>query len=240
MYKQSRSIALKEGIPFLVVSLVIAVVFLLASSYSDKGATLGNIAQNLSYHYGTKTLVGATPDQIGQYAIEYAQHHLDTTGKMQVMLSRPVTDEEWPALGLGCPPSKTTIEVPPQTLVILKGDFDVNRAMSGVGGGFPWHFKYIAYIFDQWSAQHISFIFSLNGGRFKLALNDPTLPSDNPDGDKLAGRSICPTPLPYPRVLHYGEVAPPLDAPPTYIPPTEEVPTPSVPIPSPVSTELAK
>jgi hypothetical protein len=235
--------ALKKGLPILIFSLAIAIGSLLLSSVPGDHITSSKAAyggQNTSYQYGAKTLVGATPDQIGQYAIEYAQHQLRATGELQVMLSRPIADEDRPVLGLGCPPSKTIIEDTPQSLVILKGDFDINGVMRGDAGGFPWHFKYVAYIFDDWSASDTAFVFSRNGGRFRLALNDLTLSSDNPDGDTLESMATCPTPLPYPRLLHYGEVAPPLDVSPTNIPPTEQAYTPSVVVPSPVATEFVK
>lgn len=95
-----------------------------------------------------------------------------------------------------------TVEEPPLTLVILKGNFDVSQAALGssvIGYG---EVLYVSYVFDHWLAAHMLFPTSVTGGRFRIALNDPTLPMD-----KSSAAMVCPTEAPYKKTLHYWDIA---------------------------------
>ena len=154
------------------------------------------------YHYGVANLLGATPEQVGQFAVEFAQHRaVIYSGSPQVMLSRPVTNDELGALGLNCI-YFGTIEKPPLMLVILKGDF--GRVGLGANMASP-RFKYVVYVFDVWAADATSIIGVVNGGLLRLALNDPNLPSDTPGqaGPQPHSCQSGPTPK-----HHYGDIAP--------------------------------
>jgi hypothetical protein len=140
----------------------------------------------------------------------------------QVMLSRLITPEDYQTLGLGCPPSQLIFEQPPLALVILKGD------LRPVGPGMEAavDVKYIAYVFDLWADAPTSEMWSVDGGAFRTALNDPTLPNES-SGMPM----VCPTPLPYKITQHYGETttAPTVGIP---IQPVSGNPTPVPPVPS--------
>ncbi|HST03465.1 MAG TPA: hypothetical protein VLQ48_01870 [Chloroflexia bacterium] len=222
--------------------LTISMALIYLSLTSTKGGNLSAImpdTQGANFHYGTESLVGASPDEVGQYALEYVQHHLEVSGEPQVVLARFITQAERPSLGLGCPQAKLTIEDPPEILVILSGDFDVSKAISGLATKPPWHFKYVAYIFDLWSASHTTFIYSRNGAQFRTALNDPTIPSDGPNAE---ASPICPTPLPDQVLLHYGDIAPTIQIPegPAVGSPTPVSPIPSEIVPPPLPTYGSK
>ncbi|MEA2574716.1 MAG: hypothetical protein QOH93_2014 [Chloroflexia bacterium] len=165
------------------------------------------------FPYGVPNLKGASSEEVGSYAQEYAKvTGLVRSGTPTVLLSIPITREKYTALGLGCLPDFGTIEEPPLTLVILKGDLQFSRAsilpndsesLLAPGG-------YAAYVFDMWAARPVALDGTLTGGSFRKALNDPTLPTNenwNP--------GVCPTPLPASKkTMHYGDVAPGLTAPP--------------------------
>lgn len=188
--------------------------------------------------YSFADRIGDTPEEVEQYALSYVRKHLIVYGTPQVVLVRPITQPERPALGLGCPQAKVTIEDPPQTLVILKGDFDVSGAMPGIANSLIGHVSYVAYIFDHWAGNYTTYISSRNGEVFRIALNDPTLPADGPEGESANTPLVCPTDIPYPVTRHYGDFAPPLTD--DFVPPmtAKEVPTSAVtPIPTPIVPE---
>ncbi|HEX9990723.1 MAG TPA: hypothetical protein VGE45_19880 [Chloroflexia bacterium] len=196
-------------------------------------------------NYSTRNLVGDTPEEVEQFALSYVSKHLIVSGTPQVLLIRPITQSELPALGLGCPQAKMTIEDPPQTLVILNGDFDVSRAGPGMVNIIPWHFAYVAYIFDNWSGNYSTFIYSRNGGPFRIALNDPTLPSDGPEGDSHGVSAVCPTQIPRPITRHFGEIVfePTVKAPTAIaekVPISGNTPIPTEIFPDPIPTSLSK
>lgn len=150
-------------------------------------------------------LVGASLEKIGQHVQRYVQRQLNTHGVApQVRLVRPVTRVDVEALGLGCLGEFGAIEEPPFMLVILKGEFSF-ESMPGANlavNDSP--VNYVAYVFDLWSAEAVYLTSSKTGATFRKALNDPTLP-ENP-----SGYIVCPTPLPYTKTVHYGELAPPV------------------------------
>ncbi len=194
------------------------------------------------YGYGTRNLIGASPQEVGEFAQEYvsAQHHV-RSGTPQILLTRSIKRADISALGLGCVGSSPTIEEPPLMLVILKGDFDFSNMLgaqvareANSGSG------YVAYAFDLWAAEPMYQKFSRNGAYFRLALNDPTL-----SGTSLTAPIKCPTEEASPNTLHYGAVAatpsqPPLPSP-ALTPSEPPLPSPAAtppghPLPSPVAT----
>jgi hypothetical protein len=159
-------------------------------------------SNNQGYHYGITNLLGATPEQVGQFAVEYAQQRATIySGVPQVMFTRPITNDELGALGLDCI-YFGTIEKPPLMLVILKGDF--GRVGFGTNTASP-HFKYVVYVFDLWAANASSTIGVVNGGLLRVALNDPNLPSDTTDQAGPQPHSCQSEPTPK---RHYGDIAP--------------------------------
>lgn len=196
------------------------------------------------FGFGVRNLIGATPEDVGRYAQEYAQaRRMIRTGTPDVLISRPVTRQEYTALGLGCLPDFAAVEQPPLMLVILKGDIDLNWMPGPVGNIAEDGRKnnYAAYIFDVWSAQLVSFQGSYTGGLFSKVLNikDSTAPQEN--WNPVA----CPTQIPTSqKKLHYGDTAPGFTSPPTLPPNMQQGPTGTevaVPqMPPPVPTNVSK
>jgi hypothetical protein len=184
-----------------------------------------------SCHYCSTRFLNASLDEIGQFAVQRAIDWHEASGAPpQAVLTRMVTPQDYLPLGLGCPLDFGTIEVPPLALVILKGDLRPNMPDMGAE---PPGIKYIGYVFDLWADAPTLEIASRDGGAFRIALNDPSLPSDETD------TYICPTPVPYKKTLHYGDSAPGFLVPPT-LPPAMQgsiKPTPTTPIIS--STPIA-
>lgn len=182
--------------------------------------------------YCVNNLVGKTTNEIGQYALKYAQNNqLVRSGAPQILLSRPITREEYTALGLGCLPEFAVFEQPPLDLVILKGDFDVNR-FGGARAPLrqePNETIYLGYVFDLWAGQPASWQTTKSGGVFRAALNDASLPLDGNEP------SVCPPQLPTSQItLHYGNAAPGFDAPPPLPPDIQARQKPASTVASPV------
>jgi hypothetical protein len=201
---------------------------------ADSGATSNQdiahvpTGQASRFHYGVRDLNGAAPEEVGQFALEYVQHHLKVSGRPEVALAKAIKPNDLPALGLGCPIEFGTIEQPPLTLVILKGKFDISRVMRGQVGN---DYLYVAYVFDHWSARHTLFQWSRTGSSFRTALNDPSLPLD-----KSSVAMACPTEIAGKKDLHYGDILP------TVLPSEfpEAFPMPTSPLPSPIPTEESR
>ncbi|HEX8600801.1 MAG TPA: hypothetical protein VF952_20065 [Chloroflexia bacterium] len=176
------------------------------------------------------SLLGSTPNEIAAYAIEYAQGQREVIkGAPTALLSRSVTRGQITALGLGCLGGFAAIEEPPLNLVILKGDFVFSTSASQ---RYSLNSKYLAYVFDAWSGEHVYRLASIDGSHFRLALNDPSLPVA-----KAALPASCPTQIPASmKKLHYGEIAPPIAGNPTTVvtvdPTVTLVPAVPVPVPS--------
>ncbi len=201
--------------------LTILIVFA-AGSYSSPGSG----AKHIRYRPGN--FVGLSTTQIADRALQLVRgQQMDLTGEAQVLLVRPVTREEIVALGLNCLPDALTIEDPPHVLVIYKGDFDISR-LPGAGNIKGATVHYLAYIFDVWAGEVNAWETSAEGGRFRLALNDPSLPAE-----QLGSLITCP-PFQGTRTVHYGDpwptpppqtpapfatTPPPPSPPPTILPP---------------------
>jgi hypothetical protein len=71
------------------------------------------------------------------------------------------------------------VDPPPMMLVIVKGDFDI-IGLYGTGSPPPEHprAKYILYIYNLQTGGPTAITSSQNGGTFRKALNDPSLPDD--------------------------------------------------------------
>ncbi len=128
------------------------------------------------FSYGTSSLIGATPEQVGRFAVEYAQHNAIVQGAIpHILLSQPVTLEDLPKVGLDCVGTAGEYNGRPLVLVILKGDFQLNQlSLTTTKDTNIYH--YLAYVFDLKSAKPTYTKASGNGGVFRLVLNDPTLP----------------------------------------------------------------
>jgi hypothetical protein len=149
-----------------------------------------------------RLLASASPQEVGQIALARAKTDFPVrSGTPRVVLSRTVTDAALPAMGL---PSTNfaSIEQPPLTLVILKGDFGFGEHAALSRTASSEHFQYIGYVFDLWAGEPALTIASPDGGVFRTALNDPTLPV-------VPAVAVAPLATPAAR-LHYGAVAPTL------------------------------
>lgn len=157
-------------------------------------------------------LVNKSLDEIGQRAIDFARKNGTIhSGDPQVLLTRPVTLDQLTALGLGKHESET-IEEPPLVMVILKGDFSPFPRPGAGEGAAPGQspsqtdanrITYVAYVYDLWAGLPTIIQESKDGGIFKKALNDSTLPdvpSLSPPSDPK--RDSQPTAA---KVLHYGD-----------------------------------
>jgi hypothetical protein len=147
-------------------------------------------------------MTALSPAEIGQAALDYTQaagyvHN----GPTQVLLARAIKNEELPALGLGCPLEFGTIEEPPLALAIVNGD--LAPRLPGLTMGAPRPVHYIGYVFDLWAGVPTLTITSATDAVFRTALHDPGLPVE-----ATTTPLTCPTPLPYPKTLHYGDTAP--------------------------------
>jgi hypothetical protein len=183
-------------------------------------------ASKSNYAYGTRNLSGASPEQVGQFAVEYATAQGNIrSGQPQVLLVKSVTRDEVAPLGLGCLPDFNSNNDPPLTLVIMKGSFKLG---GGGGTSRPFFASYLAYVFDVWSAEPVVTLGSGNGAQFRKILNDPNLPSDTDSPIS------CPTRSPRAKDVPYGVTAP--TRLPESVPTTITSPTATPPIPLPVAT----
>lgn len=147
---------------------------------------------------GNPSMLDATPEEIGNAAIEYTRQNLEIlSGTPQILLNRLVTPTEAPDL-VGLISIGYSLDSPPWRLVILKGDFDVSDLPGGlVGPNHRLKATYIAYIYDLRAGEPTLIETSLTGGIFRKALNDPTLPDDNPPVTPDPSYLDVPIPQPY-------------------------------------------
>ena len=130
------------------------------------------------YNYSTATsLEGATTDQVGAFAQQYAAIWLDTKGQVPlVVMVRATKIAEMPELGL----DNVAWDYPDKHslwLVVMKGDFSDARLPSSSSAG-PVRYGYVACMFNQQTAANVSVGMSRNGAAFRKLLNDPSLPDD--------------------------------------------------------------
>ena len=197
---------------------------------SPSSGTQANDVANAAtrYHYGVRDLVGASPQDVGQFAKEYfAANKYDVDGTARVLLSQAVTRDEFTSMGLGCLPSFNTIEEPPLALVISKGNFDLKALRrTGISAKASSSRHYVAFVFDIWSAQPVAWIADTEGGTFRKALKDLTLPVDESPEPQ-----VCPTAIPLSqRHSHYGDAAPGFTSPPPPPSSNQPVDTSSTPV----------
>jgi len=182
-----------------------------AATTSDKSPRPSPTSSGPVFEYGrVRNLVGASPQEVGHYAQQYAQAELSQDGSTtipQVLLSRPIVPAEMASLGMGCI-YFGTIEEPPLMLVILKGDFDL-RGVPGGGMAGPSQVEYMGLTFDIWSARVTHFVSSPKGGFFQGLLNDSTIQEDYPgQREKLkAQQTASCREDKQPRTMHYGDTA---------------------------------
>jgi hypothetical protein len=109
-------------------------------------------------------------------------------------------------------------DVPPLMLVIVHGDIDITQTQTAslvVPAMRRPRVKYIAYVFDLRAGVPTLMETSIRGGKFRRALNDPSLPDDIPlvSPNVTKGLSVpdMPHPTPYPTTTirtPYGAIAP--------------------------------
>lgn len=177
--------------------------------------TVTNASQSHDFHYGkTTSLVGATDSQVSQYALEYVEATFEVKAEPKVILAKSVTNDDLSKMEL-TPIYVASIEQPPLKLVIIKGNFGLGHVLGGgmMSDAARSNFRigYIELVFDVWSGIPASTVTSPNGGSFRKALNDPTLPDDYPSSGPLAEKNISSVPIviqPTARTSHYKDVAP--------------------------------
>jgi hypothetical protein len=193
---QTRPLVIGALTAACVLLLTILIVFA-AGAYSSPG--MG--ATHIRYRPGN--FVGLSTTQIADRALQLLRgQQMDLTGEAQVLLVRPVTREDVVALGLNCIPDSPTIEQPPLVLVIYHGDFAISH-LPGTNNIKDGGVHYLAYIFDVWAGEVTAWETSANGGRFRLALNDPSLPAE-----QMGSRITCPS-FQGTKTMHYGDTLPP-------------------------------
>ncbi|MBI3979037.1 MAG: hypothetical protein HY331_12710 [Chloroflexi bacterium] len=152
--------------------------------------------------FANRSLIGASPAEVGEYALADVRANMRiVSGEPKVVLVRPVRAADLPGLGLGnvyfAGPE------PPLMLVIVRGDIDVRNYFPSFTNMDPntWHWRvgYIAFIMDLRAGMPSGVRTSVTGGRFRTALNDPTLP-DEPPPLIATPRPVTPNPriLPMP------------------------------------------
>jgi len=166
-------------------------------------------SRTAEYH----SLVNASTEEISKLAINYVEEKWRIAGRVkpEIVLARSITLDELTDLGLGNY-SFSSIEVPPMTLVIIKGEFNFSGQPRRVRLAAVPQINYVALVYDLWSGVPTVEVTSLDGSKFRKALNDPNLPTDeallsSPD-DRLrpsAGPQAHPT---APAHLHYGDTVP--------------------------------
>lgn len=146
--------------------------------------------------------MGDSPDQIGQYAINFAASQSRIrSGTPQVALVKFVKPSDLPKLGLDSI-NFTSGKIPPLVLVILKGDFGWGNVIGSVQDSVKeqWRGTYISYVFDRNTGQYISTISSKDGSIFRKALTDTTLPNNTPNAveqeDNMPQATSTPAELP--------------------------------------------
>jgi hypothetical protein len=186
----------------LLVPVILAVAFVASTTFAQSQNQWGLSGHNLSK---------LSPNEVAQVALDYTKASgYVNSGTPQVALARSVNNDELLKLDLDTIPF-STIEQPPLVLVILKGDFMVNMPRAVANNG-PRPAQYIGYVYDLWAGLPTLTITAPHGGVFRKALNDPSLPDDNPAAPQKpnpgafapANGGVTNTPP----TLHYGEVAP--------------------------------
>lgn len=198
----SRTVQQQATVPALAVSTSVKVS---GTSLPTPDPTI--MARVIRIHPKRTDLEHASPASIGELAKNHAQTFLRAQGTTSVLLSRPITREQVANLGLGCLPDFASIEEPPLALVILKGDFTLEK-MPGGRWSQGTRYPYIVYVIDLWSGGPVHMVSSLSGGLVRKALNDPSLPFDE---ESTSQPSACPPRQP--GTVPYGAEVPGLPVP---------------------------
>jgi hypothetical protein len=192
--------------------LLLAVVSAALAVIAVVGVSLRAAPASAAFH--RHPLMGESNAAIGSYALSATLASVKVlSGTPQVVLVRTIHAADMPSLGLGSPPHWAGGE-PPLTLVIIHGDFNIIGIGPGaVPGAVPPEAAYIGYIFDfdDRIGMATMILTSRRGELFRIALNDPNLPSDAPNGAAPTAGSTAvavPTPRLSHTVLPYGSVAP--------------------------------
>ena len=169
---------------------------------------------------GTHTLVNAPMKDIEDAALKYTYARFQVLSEdVIIRLSRPVTKQELPLLGL--PKIDFGGEDPPLALVVLMGNFDVRNLRRMNVNDAPWRVKFIAYVFDLKAGLPTLTSVSADGSRFRDLLNDPSLPMPMINDSQLEVDLQSPEPVSPATKLPYGSMAPPVPNPTGAPPPTE-------------------
>lgn len=117
-----------------------------------------------------------------QKALDFTYKHVTIkSGEPVVLLSRPISHQEYPSLGFQ-PWAYAPDCVRPMHLVVIKGDFDLNGAFpASVAPSAEIPASYVGYVYDLESGGGLAEIMSdRDGSTFKLVLGDPRLPDPDP------------------------------------------------------------
>lgn len=146
------------------------------------------------------SLVGATPQEVGRVALTITESQFPSiSGTPAVALAQAVTSDELAKLGLPSRDYSYCTDPPPLMLVIIKGDFDMSSMIGPVAATAKLHAQYIIYVFDLRAGAPTTVAYSQNGGKLRLALNDPNLPDDPtaiPPAGPTAKSELPPLPTP--------------------------------------------
>ncbi len=141
-----------------------------------------------------RSLIDASPAEVGQYAIAYTAANFPIlSGAPEAILARPILASELPGLGLVDLGYRDND--PPLMLVIVRGSFDRGGSVvqSPLFDTPDYHLliHYIAYVIDLRAGIPTSISTDTDGSAFRLALNDPSLPTTVP----IVTYTPIPTPL---------------------------------------------
>jgi hypothetical protein len=127
-----------------------------------------------------QNMLNATPEEVGLFAKEHATNIYPSLDRVppQVALVKKIIPDDITKLGLGF--GEYYNPNVQYMLVILKGDFDLRNSLGTPrqATNWKWRVPYIAYIIDL-ERGAINTRLSSYGEKFRIALNDPNLPSDS-------------------------------------------------------------
>jgi hypothetical protein len=178
---------------------------------------ISNPVTETTIAYTPHSLVGASAQEVSQLAVR-AMKGCVISGNPQVVLTRQINDTDLLAMGLN---DFANGNNQLRSLVIIKADMDPKLCTRGRLTGF--RIEYIAYLINLEHGTIIGTTTSRQGGAFRKALNDPTLPDDALPPTVLPtqlvpgatfqvytttvakpGSTLTPTPIPTPDSKHPG------------------------------------
>lgn len=137
-----------------------------------------SIISSFKEPYRAHSLVHATSMEIAQAALDYTNaSYIVIDASPVVVFNKQINASKITALQIPCP-AYTPQDEPPLALVIIKGTFDGNSFGRPSESMTIPNIHYIGYVINLNTGSPSAIIPSINGGRFKMALNDPNIPDD--------------------------------------------------------------